>query len=745
MRLRRPGAMFRAEDLPANGSVAAADAVVTDSARRWEVDFGRVHDHASSTLAPDAPWTLPRRVHDYDVVPAAPRPTAVYPGGVSVSASSSRGDAAALVIEPAAGPWNAVDGRADTAWLPRSTPGDSPWWTIESQLAVAFGGARLVPVSAPSSVAGTVTLELSTELASRQVVVTLPSTGITVPTELGTARRLTVTVLGSTVPSGSVVGIAELAVPGLSTARSLALPAPQSPTTELVLRSRGGRRTPCVVKVPSACYPPLARLGEEDVVLDRTVTTDGLRGALDVTVWPRGGLALDALLQPLGRAARGSASSTWTAEPVGRPQAALDRDPSTSWWASTADRRPTLTVSLARPTRVSWLRIEESLGLAASRPLGVTVKVGSRSFPLTSDERGYLRFPATSTSSIELTIESSRPQLSYDTATGARTVLPVGISELVLGEADAQRRSVVRSAAVRLPCGFGPTVRVGTGERVLTRVDTTVGALLDGSPSTARACAPATLPAGTQRIVAAATAEFWVGALRWSTASASTTVQPVVSPTVVSWSSTSREVDVAPAPTARTLELAENANAGWTASWEGVELTPVRVDGWRQAWLLPPGAAGRVEISYAPDRLFRGALVGGCLALLVLVALAVLPSRRQHDWTPAAPRPVRPFWRLLGTGVVGVVALGPAGAASALVASRFRGSTTRALVAALGVLAATAGAVVAPWPSTTSWQPSVASAVALVTSVATGAVLGSLVGPGRARRRSVADVDSDRE
>jgi arabinofuranan 3-O-arabinosyltransferase len=441
---------------------------------------------------------------------------------------------------------------------------------------------------------------------------------------------------------------------------------------------------------------------------------------------------------PPGRVARASASSTWTSEPVGRPQAALDRDPSTSWWAGATDPRPTLRIALAERTVVSWLRIQESLGLAASRPLGVTVKVGSRAFPLTSDEQGYVRFPATATSTIELTIDTSRPQLSYDTTTGTRSVLPVGISELVLGEADAQRRGLDRAAAVAIPCGFGPTVRVGAADRVLTRVDTTIGALLDGRPSTARPCTAAALPAGTRRVVTSATGEFWVGSLRWAASPGATAARPVTSPRVVTWSSTDRVVEVAPASSVRTLELAENANAGWSARWEGGTLAPVRVDGWRQAWLLPPGVSGRVEITYAPDQLFRAALVVGALCLLLLVALAVVRPRRARDWSLASPPPppVRTGWRLLGTGLVALVALGPVGAASALAASRIRAQGFRLGVASLGVVAAVAGAVAAPWPASTLWQPAVDSTLALVTSAATGAVLGCLVGPGRRRRRS---------
>ena len=449
------------------------------------------------------------------------------------------------------------------------------------------------------------------------------------PTELGTARRLTVTVLGSTVPSGSVVGIAELAVPGLSTARSLALPAPQSPTTELVLRSRGGRRTPCVVKVPSACYPPLARLGEEDVVLDRTVTTDGLRGALDVTVWPRGGLALDALLQPLGRAARGSASSTWTAEPVGRPQAALDRDPSTSWWASTADRRPTLTVSLARPTRVSWLRIEESLGLAASRPLGVTVKVGSRSFP--SHVR-RARIPAVP-GDLDLVDRADHRELAGPSSPttpppGRAPSCPSASPSSSLGEADAQRRSVVRSAAVRLPCGFGPTVRVGTGR---------AGPDPGRPPRSARSWRVAVdgarvrpshrLPAGTpahrrrshRRVLGGRLAV--VDGVRGDDRAAGGLTHGRDAGRRRAGRSTSR-----PRPRPGPWSSRRTPTPGGRPAGRAWRSPPcASTAGARRGCCLPAPRAGW-RSRYAPDRLFRGALVGGCLALLVLVALAVLPS-----------------------------------------------------------------------------------------------------------------------
>ena len=67
----------------------------------------------------------------------------------------------------------------------------------------------------------------------------------------------------------------------------------------------------------------------------------------------------------------------------------------------------------------------------------------------------------------------------------------------------------------------------------------------------------------------------------------------------------------------------ENFNAGWQARLDGRPLSAVRLDGWKQAWLLPAGTAGTVTLTYLPDALYRDALGGGLggLALIVLVAL----------------------------------------------------------------------------------------------------------------------------
>ena len=724
--------VVRAADLPAD--LAAARNVVTDSGRRVEVDFGRVHDNRSTTLTPGDPWSLVRKEHDYNVSPAQPGPVAVLPSDDTVTASSSRGDATSLRIEPASGPWNAVDGDLLTAWFARTGDISQPWWELRSTRPLSVAGARLVPTTDPPGSGGRVTLRVSTDSASSDITVDLPTDAITLPAVLGSSRSVRVTILDTSELAGAHLGIAEVTGLGTDTRRTLEVPGstPAGLTDAVALRVRHGDRSPCAVHQPTNCLPSLARAGEESSGLDRTVTTTGIDGPAEVDVVPRPGLALDNLLPPQS-GARAVASTTWVREPSARAQAALDRDPWTTWLADPLDPAPTLTVSLERSTRVSWLRILETLGIGASQPLSVDVTVGGSTYRVISDKLGYLRFPSTQTSSISLIVRSSVPLLSYDTALQVRTVLPVGISDLVLGEADDQRLAVDRASRVVMPCGFAPSIRVQGHPDVLTSLTTTVGAILDAAPATARSCAGGALPAGTQRISVTPSSQFDVVALRWG--ALPRVVDGPAPVAVQQWSATSRDVDVPASAAVRTLELAENANTGWVATLDGTELEPVRVDGWRQAWVVPPGRGGTVAIRFAPDGLYRGALLVGLAAALVLLVSLGMPGR-PVEWEGTARGPVSSGWRLaLGLGAV-VLAVGPAGVLGAVVGfAAVRAGWSRALVGCVAVGAATAGAVIAPWPVSTTWSHSTALTVAVMVSAATGLVLGVLLAQPRRRAR----------
>ncbi len=106
---------------------------------------------------------------------------------------------------------------------------------------------------------------------------------------------------------------------------------------------------------------------------------------------------------------------------------------------------------------------------------------------------------------------------------------------------------------------------------------------------------------------------------------------------VRSWTTSRRVLDVASGPAAL-LVLPENANAGWRATLGGRELTPLRVDGWMQGYLLPAGDGGRVTLEFTPNRLYQAGLgLGGLLALL-LVAAAVVVGRREKRSSPLLVR-----------------------------------------------------------------------------------------------------------
>lgn len=87
---------------------------------------------------------------------------------------------------------------------------------------------------------------------------------------------------------------------------------------------------------------------------------------------------------------------------------------------------------------------------------------------------------------------------------------------------------------------------------------------------------------------------------------------------------------------ARVVALTEGYNRGWHASLAGRSLTPARVDGWRQGFVLPPGAAATVHVTFGPTRWQRAGLLLGALAVLVLATVAVATRRRGRpavaDW-----------------------------------------------------------------------------------------------------------------
>jgi hypothetical protein len=90
---------------------------------------------------------------------------------------------------------------------------------------------------------------------------------------------------------------------------------------------------------------------------------------------------------------------------------------------------------------------------------------------------------------------------------------------------------------------------------------------------------------------------------------------------------------------------------------------------------------------------------------------------------------------VLGLGAV-LLAVGPAGALGAVIGLvGVRLGWSRALVGGLGVAAATAAAVVAPWPVSTQWPDSTAVIVAVAISAATGLVIGVLLAQPRRRSR----------
>ena len=625
--------------------LATAGSVVTDSLRRRVRNFGELRTSYSPTLTARQPARTFEATSDYlESGWSRYLSVARYRGIRNVTASSSAADIGAIPAQWASGllPYAAVDGDPRTMWETGSWTGPAGQW-----IRLSFDhpvDARTIWVAfADNSALGPRVTRVAVRTAAGQVTDKVLATGreqpLTVPPGASGWLQLTLTGFGSSQGQGLGVqaGIMDIRVPGVQAGREIVAPVvPGSPSAVVLAKTQPWPSGCMLTSLRWVCSPALTTAAEEQYGFDHVFTTATpgpavLRGSAVMTSrW----LASKYLaLNPAG--ARVRASSTYTSDLQDSAGAAFDANPDTAWVASPTDPHPTLSVTWSHPRTVSRVTIQRPPGAGG---LLQVMLVGSRGQVRGANvgPSGRVRFAAMRTSELTFIFTPLRGPLQISGVT-----IP-GVPQMG-----------TPSLPLHLGCGFGPGIQVD-GKTVPTRVSGTFADLRAGRPLRFTACSPVRLRAGANQVVEpgwdAYSIQDVVAQVRALPAGGPV---PGTGAQILAWTPSQRILRV-DAPAASYLAVNENFNAGWQAVSHGRRLQAVRLDGWKQAWLLPAGTAGVVTLTYQPDRVYRLAIAGGLgsLALVLVLAVGSVVRDRRRPFAagrgaPAAPpavssRPGRP-------------------------------------------------------------------------------------------------------
>ena len=645
----------------------AAGSVVTDTLRRRVRNFGELRTNYSPTLTATQPARTFEAADDY-TEPGWTRYQSVarYAGIRNVTASSSAAGIEAIPGQWAGGllPYSAVDGDMRTMWESGGLAGPVGQWIqlgFDSRLDL-----RVIEVAFTDSTAlgPAVTQVAVTTAAGRRtdrVQVTGLRQALLVPPGRTGWLRVTVTGLASPSrpPIGAQVGIKEIAVAGVHAARIIAAPSvPPANPAAVVLAKAQPLASPCLRTTARwVCSPALARPVEEQYGFDQAFTAPAaaaaaLRGsAVLLAPW-----LVSKYLRLAGHQPWAGGSSRYTHTPQDQPRSAFDGNPATAWIASPADAHPVLTISWRHRLTVRTVTIQRPPGADGPLPVLVSGARGQARGGVLGPA-GVLRFAPIRTRA--LAFRFSPPQA------------PLEVSGVTIPGVPALQTP---SGPFRLPCGLGPAVEVN-GRALATQVDGTFAELFAGQPMPFTGCTGARIAAGGNRVVEPAKDAFDIQdvalVLRRAGGGARGPAlgpgpAPAAAAVIRSWTPARRVVDVAAAARSY-LVVNENFNAGWQARLDGRPLRAVRLDGWKQGWLLPAGAAGTVTLAYLPDAPYRAALAGGLGALVLVTLVALWPGEPfwRRRWAAVPGRWLRRRWQALARWMGAGAAAAPAGAAPA--------------------------------------------------------------------------------
>ncbi|MFI9374421.1 alpha-(1-_3)-arabinofuranosyltransferase domain-containing protein [Streptomyces parvulus] len=636
-----------------------------DGMRRADTRFGLVRSGTSHTYTRDErnaeqsvqdPGDEPRQI--LPTTGIRHQTTAVLRGASAVTASSVGNW---LFHLPQYEPVNAFDGDPNTGWAEGSPGSPQGEW-----LRIAFTGPTpvpgtldLTPLPSGGVRAAPTVVRVETDHGSRVSPLRPDGSRQQVAAPQGEATWLKVTILESQQgrPGLTGAGFAEVSVPGVQVTRMLELPA-DAPRDV-------GDADALVYSLSRASDPGGLSAVAAEAGLHRQFTA---ARSGDYTVraaaLPVPGRQLDDLLFELtGRRDQIVVDADSTAR-LGTnlsPRNLTDGDLTTAW---VAGERPVLRLSWPEKTAVGEIVLAPAGGLA-TRPEQVQISSPDGTAIAAVDENGVARFSPITTDRMDITISRVAPLTLHNPVADEQLQLPVGLSELHIPALEKYRAPQPDPAKkFTLACGEGPILSVD-GRFLATRAEGRVRDLTQRRPITVSLCdegGRVSLDRRTHTVEAGDTGPLAITRVDLTSGDPGTARASGREVEVVSGDGDRRTVRVG-AGEASYLQLHENHNAGWKATLEGRELRPLRIDGWQQAWLVPAGEGGTVQLVYEPSRLYDAGLIAGGGLLVVLAGLALIGRRRGsataengHGMAPPAPGLV------LGTvvlTVVGVVVAGP--------------------------------------------------------------------------------------
>ncbi|MFI8857947.1 alpha-(1-_3)-arabinofuranosyltransferase family protein [Streptomyces prasinus] len=637
--------------------------VTGDGMRYADTRFGLVNSNTSYTYTPDE-RNAPDAVQD-----AGERPRQILPkegldhqtvaelrGARSVSASSYGNW---LFHLPQYDPVNAFDGNPDTAWAEGSAGSPNGQW-----LRIAFDegydmpdSLGILPLPQGSARAAATKVRVETEQGSETSFLQANGTKQDVKAPAGETRWMKLTIVDSVAQRTGLggAGFSEIDLPDVRVTRMLRLPTDSEDSTAAAQ----------VVSLHRSADPTgLSPTGTENG-LHRQFTT-GTAGTYEIaaSAVPVPGEALDRLLYEV--APEQQARITATADSTARLGASLtarnltDGDLTTAWIAGD---KPVVRLSWDGKQPVDEIVLAAAGGLS-TRPTEVHISSPDGAAIAGVDDNGKVTFPAITTDRLDITVTRTAPLTLHNPVAGEDLDLPVGLTEVYIPALDEYRTP--QPSADReftLACGKGPVLAVD-GRLHETAVQGTVGDLVERRPVDVTLCQEGEeetaleLSAGEHRVEAGDAGPLTVTALTLTLGTVPDVSAAERELEVKDWLGDQRELAVG-SGAASYLTTYENYNKGWTATLNGEELTPVRLDGWQQGWRIPAGESGTVKLSYGPATTYDAALIGGGVGVALLIGLALWRRKAENPDAPQpAPAAPGPWLGAVALTLVGVVVAG---------------------------------------------------------------------------------------